>query len=57
MPVSTAPVARLATVSLAAIVLLAACDSGPATTPPVRPGGSATPREVNVIARDYTYVP
>ena len=57
MPASTAPVARLAAASLAATLLLAACDSGPATTPPVRPGASATPREVNVIARDYTYVP
>lgn len=42
---------------LAAAVLAAACDSGPVATPPVRPGTGAAPREVNVIARDYTYVP
>jgi uncharacterized cupredoxin-like copper-binding protein len=52
----TASVARLVAASLVA-ALLAACDAGPVTTPPVRPGASAAPREVNVIARDYTYVP
>ncbi len=37
---------------------LAACDVGaPAATPPVKPGTSAAPREVNIVARDYTYVP
>ena len=39
-------------------VVIAACGSQvvPITPPPV-PGTSAAPREVNIIARDYTYVP
>ena len=57
MPAPKPLVTRLAAFALAAAVLLAACDSGPAVTPPVHPGASTTPREVNVIARDYTYVP
>jgi uncharacterized cupredoxin-like copper-binding protein len=37
---------------------LAACDAGtPAPTPPITPGTSATPREVNIVMRDYAYVP
>jgi uncharacterized cupredoxin-like copper-binding protein len=42
--------------ALAALAVLA-CDAGPAATPPIRPGTDAAPREVNVIAKDYTYVP
>ena len=39
-------------------LLSAGCDAGaPAATPPITPGTSAVPREVNIIARDYTYVP
>lgn len=35
-----------------------ACDAGPpASTPVVVPGGSAAPREVNIIAKDYTFLP
>jgi uncharacterized cupredoxin-like copper-binding protein len=49
---------RLAVVATAALVLVAACDTGaPAGTPPITPGTSAAPREVNIVARDYTYVP
>ena len=50
----------LALVALASMALagLAACDTGsPAVTPPVTPGTSADPREVNIVARDYAYVP
>jgi uncharacterized cupredoxin-like copper-binding protein len=37
---------------------LAACDAGvPPATPPIVPGGSASPREVNLIARDYSFQP
>ncbi|MFL5679325.1 MAG: hypothetical protein ACJ77B_01845 [Chloroflexota bacterium] len=46
--------------SLAAVMValvVAACDAGAAATPPIRPGTDAAPREVNVIAKDYTYVP
>lgn len=40
---------------LAAAVL--ACSAGPAATPPIRPGTPESPRQVNVILRDYTFVP
>ena len=45
--------------SLVALALLvAACDAGtPAGTPPITPGTSASPREVNVVTRDYAFVP
>ena len=46
--------------ALTALVALAvaACDVTPATaTPPIVPGTSASPREVNVIAKDYSFVP
>jgi uncharacterized cupredoxin-like copper-binding protein len=37
---------------------LAGCDSGAApATPPITPGTSAVPRDVNIVARDYAYVP
>ncbi len=39
------------------MVLLAACDAGPVTTPPITPGTPGEPREVNVIARDYEFLP
>jgi uncharacterized cupredoxin-like copper-binding protein len=46
-------------VALAAVaVALAGCDAGqPPATPPISPGTSATPREVNLIARDYSFQP
>ena len=46
----------LAAVAGAAIGL-AACASSPAATPPVTPGTSASPRAVNIVMRDYAYVP
>ncbi len=37
---------------------LAACDAGaPVATPPITPGTSEQPREVNIVMRDYAYVP
>jgi len=37
---------------------LAACDTGaPDGTPPITPGTSAAPREVNIVAHDYAFVP
>ena len=39
------------------VAMLAACSGGPATTPSVVPGTSVAPREVNLIARDYAFVP
>ena len=45
-------------VLIACVIGLAACGSGLApATPPVTPGTSERPREVNVIARDYTFTP
>jgi uncharacterized cupredoxin-like copper-binding protein len=38
-------------------VLLAACGGSPAGTPPISPGSSAAPREVNVVAREYGFAP
>lgn len=41
---------------LAGIVL--GCEAGPGeATPPILAGSSAAPREVNLIARDYSFVP
>jgi uncharacterized cupredoxin-like copper-binding protein len=41
---------------LAAIA--AACDAGtPSPTPPIVPGASARPREVNIITKDYAFLP
>ena len=49
---------RLAAGATAILVLVAACDTGaPAGTPPITPGTSAAPREVNIVARDYTLRP
>lgn len=46
----------LALALLAAV--LTACDAGPASpTPPIVPGASATPREVNIITKDYAFLP
>ena len=43
---------------LLAVVGLVACDAGtPAQTPPIVPGSSASPREVNLITKDYSYLP
>lgn len=35
----------------------AACAEAPVSTPPIRPGTSDAPRDVNLIARDYAFVP
>jgi uncharacterized cupredoxin-like copper-binding protein len=44
--------------SAVAALLLAACGAGPQTaTPPPKPGTIGSPREVNIIMRDYAYVP
>lgn len=42
---------------LALALVLSACDAAPAVTPPITPGTGVTPREVNVIAREYAFVP
>jgi uncharacterized cupredoxin-like copper-binding protein len=46
-----------ALIGLAAL-LAAGCETGPPPpTPAITPGGSATPREVNLIAKDYSFLP
>jgi uncharacterized cupredoxin-like copper-binding protein len=50
--------ARAAVWLLAVVTLVAGCAPGPASaTPAIAPGRSAAPREVNLIARDYSFVP
>jgi hypothetical protein len=38
-------------------ILAAACGGGPGATPPITPGTSGQPREVNIIAKDYEFEP
>ena len=44
-----------------ALVVLAgaatACETGPVVTPPIAAGASGAPREVNLIAKDYEFLP
>ena len=43
---------------LLAAAVVAGCDEGLAqATPPVVPGNAAAPREVNIIAKDYLFLP
>ena len=40
------------------MLVLAACDTGARPpTPPISPGSSATPREVNVVLKDWIFLP
>lgn len=56
-PSLLAAVAAFALVAALAAVV-GACEAGPPpATPPVVPGSSAQPREVNIIARDYAFLP
>ena len=39
-------------------MVTAACETGaPSVTPPIVPGASGSPREVNLIAKDYSFLP
>jgi uncharacterized cupredoxin-like copper-binding protein len=41
-----------------AAIITAACEAGaPSVTPPIAPGASGSPREVNLIAKDYSFLP
>jgi uncharacterized cupredoxin-like copper-binding protein len=47
-----------AAVLVAAIGIAAACDAGPPPpTPSISPGTAAAPRDVNLIARDWSFQP
>jgi len=43
---------------LALAALATACSSGPAApTPPIQPGSSTLPREVNIVLKDWVFLP
>jgi uncharacterized cupredoxin-like copper-binding protein len=43
---------------LASIVLFVACEAGPPpATPPILPGSSVAPREVNIVLKDWIFLP
>lgn len=45
-------------VVVVALAVLVACSSGPGgPTPPVRPGSSTAPREVNIVLKDWVFLP
>lgn len=46
-------------IALALLILgsTSACESGPVITPAITPGTPEDPREVVIVARDYTFVP
>jgi uncharacterized cupredoxin-like copper-binding protein len=53
-----APRLALAGLALGAVALVAGCDAGtPPATPPISPGTVAAPREVNIIAKDWQFLP
>jgi uncharacterized cupredoxin-like copper-binding protein len=44
--------------ALVGLLAVAGCSGGPAgPTPPIRPGSSAAPREVNVVLKDWVFLP
>ncbi len=45
-------------VASAVALAVAGCDAGTALpTPPIDPGTIAAPREVNIVAKDYSFIP
>jgi uncharacterized cupredoxin-like copper-binding protein len=43
---------------LAIALLVLACEAGPPpATPPISPGSASSPREVNIIAKDWEFIP
>jgi uncharacterized cupredoxin-like copper-binding protein len=52
------PLRRVFIPSLLVTVLLAGCEMGPRPpTPPISPGSSASPREVNIVLKDWIFLP
>jgi uncharacterized cupredoxin-like copper-binding protein len=44
--------------AIACLVVVAGCEAGPPPqTPAIYPGSSAAPREVNIIAKDWLFLP
>jgi uncharacterized cupredoxin-like copper-binding protein len=51
------PVTRLL-IAIACLVVLAGCEAAPRpSTPAMVPGSSSAPREVNIIAKDWLFLP
>jgi uncharacterized cupredoxin-like copper-binding protein len=51
-------VAVLAVAVLAIAIIAAGCEAGPPpATPPIVPGSSAAPREVNIVMKDWQFLP
>jgi hypothetical protein len=49
---------RPAAAALLLVVAVTACDAAaPSATPPIVPGDEAAPREVNIITKDYAFLP
>ncbi len=48
---------RLVLAALATLALVSCGAGTPAGTPPITPGTSIVPRDVNIVAHDYAYVP
>ena len=58
LPVRIRRLARQAAVLAAVAVLAAGCVAGaPPATPPIVPGSSGAPREVNVVLKDWIFLP
>ena len=55
--VPLASATRLAAIALVALATGACSASTPSATPPIVPGDSAAPREVNIITKDYSFLP
>jgi uncharacterized cupredoxin-like copper-binding protein len=54
----TRPAGRATSLILPFLLLATACEPGPApATPPISPGTATAPRDVNLIARDFEFVP
>jgi uncharacterized cupredoxin-like copper-binding protein len=54
----TRPAGRAPSLILPFLLFVAACAPGPTpATPPISPGTGTTPRDVNLIARDFEFVP
>ncbi len=52
------PALRLPALGAWLLVALVACDAAaPSATPPIVPGGSDAPRAVNIITKDYAFLP
>ena len=59
LPVVSARALVRILVAIAPLAALGGCAGGtaPTATPPIVPGGSDSPREVNLIAKDYSFLP